>query len=60
MWLTTALHLFWTIWQERNLRAFECVEKLEQLLKSFFICNFWVYVMHCIGETPMPMLDFVD
>ena len=51
---------FWIIMQEKNRRALENEEFLEQLLRSFFMCSFLDIVRHFIGETCISMADFVN
>ena len=35
------LCLFWTVWKDRNIKAFENIELSEQELKFSFLCNFF-------------------
>ena len=43
-WIFFPLCLFWTIWKERNRRALNNVELLDQELKFHFMCNFLEWV----------------
>ena len=59
-WEVAPLCLFWSIWRERNRRAFENCESLDQTIKSSFLYNFWDWVTLYIGDGSMLLLDFVN
>ena len=40
-WKVAALCIFWTIWRERNRRAFENCESLDQTFKRSLLNLFW-------------------
>lgn len=54
------LCLFWTIWKERNKRAFENIEKGDQVIKQTFMYIFWEWVWMYIADSPLSMLDLID
>lgn len=57
-WLPASLCLLWTIWSERNRRAFKDVDISS--LKSSFMRIFIDYVRHHIEGNTMSLIDFVD
>ena len=59
-WKVAPLCLFWSVWRERNRRAFENCECSYHSLKSYFLYLFWDWVRLYIGEGSLSMLDFVD
>ena len=59
-WKVAPLCLFWTIWRERNKRAFENCKSLDQTFKSSFLYLFWDWARLYIGNGSMSLLDFVD
>ena len=59
-WKVALLCLFWSIWRERNRRAFENCEYSDHSLKSSFLYLVWDWVRLSIGEGSLLMLNFVD
>ena len=59
-WKATPLCLFWTLWKERNQRAFEDSELTDhKILRSFmYMILEWVRVH--IESTSLSLLDFID
>ena len=41
VWKVAPLCLFWTVWKERNMLAFENEDFSIQRLKYSFVCNLW-------------------
>lgn len=58
-WTTVPLCLFWTIWKEKNMRAFENIEKGDQAIKQSFVYVFCGWVRVYIGDSSL-LLDFID
>ena len=59
-WKVAPLYLFWSIWRERNRRAFENCESLDETIKSSFLYLFWDWIRLHIRDESMSLLDFVD
>ena len=51
--------LFWTIRKERNRRAFQNVELLDQELKFSFLCNLLEWSKGGLGQESS-MINFID
>ena len=51
--------LFWTVWKERNRRAFDN-EGTVQGLKLSFLCNIWAWTKVYIVFGPSSIVNFVD
>ena len=60
VWRTAPFCLFWTIWKERNRRAFKNEEQSIQHLKCVFLCNLWNWSRLFLSSGPSSILDFVD
>ena len=59
-WKVALLCLFWSIWTERNRRAFENCECSNHFFKMYFLYLFWDWVRLYIGDDSLLTLDFVD
>ena len=60
VWRAALLCLFWTVWNERNSKAFDNEGRSIQGLKSSFACNLWAwYKLHVI-PSPLSFVDFVE
>ena len=59
-WRVATLCLMWTIWKERNRRAFDDVERNDQEIKSIFLYTFVNWVRVYIKEHTFSLIDFVD
>ena len=40
-WKVAPLCIFWTVWKERNMLAFDNAELTVQRMKNSFVCNLW-------------------
>lgn len=60
VWQVAHLCLFWTMWKERNNRAFDNEEHLDQGIKVAFLSNLWVWGNLYIPFGPSSIVDFVD
>ena len=54
------LCLMWTIWKEKNRRAFEDKERNYQDIKSIFLYIFVNWARVYIEEHTLSLIDFVD
>ena len=59
-WKVAPLCLFWTLWRERNRRAFHNYESIDQAIKNYFLHLFWDWVRLSIEDGSLSLLDFVD
>ena len=59
-WKVVPLCIFWSIWRERNRRAFEDRENLDQTIKFFFLYLFWDWIGVYMGDCVTSLIDFVD
>ncbi|RVW63006.1 DNA-directed RNA polymerase 3B, chloroplastic [Vitis vinifera] len=59
-WRAAPLCLMWTIWRERNRRAFDDMERNDQDIKSIFLYTFVNWVRVYIEEHTLSLIDFVD
>ena len=59
-WRTAPLYLMWTIWKERNRRAFDDIERNDQDIKSIFLYTFVNWARVYIKEHTFSLIDFVD
>ena len=59
-WKTAPLCLMWTIWKERNRRAFDDVERNDQDLKSIFLYTFVNWARVYIKDHTLSLFDFVN
>ena len=50
----------WTLWKERNGRAFNDVEQSNQDIKYSFLYNFMNWVRVYIEDYTLFMIDFID
>ena len=57
---TAASFLLWTIWKERNRRAFDDVERNDQEIKSIFLYTFVNWARVYLEEHTFSLIDFVD
>ena len=59
IWLTAPLCLFWTLWQERNMVAFENRVISAQRIKVIFLSNFWSWANLYSVDNTNYLLDFL-
>ena len=55
-----SLCLMWTLWKERNGRAFNHVEWSNQVVKSLFLYTFVNWVRVYIEDQTFSLIDFID
>ena len=60
VWMTAPLCLFWVVWKERNIIAFENEELSIHRMKNSFVCNFWFWTKLIIDEGPLPLINLFD
>ena len=52
IWMAAPLYLFWTIWQERNMAAFDNQAPSFQRMKVSFLTNLWSWArMYSVDNT---------
>ena len=59
-WRVALLCLMWTIWKERNRRAFDDVARNDQKIKSIFLYTFVNWARVYVEEHTFSLIDFVD
>ena len=59
-WQVTPLCIFWTVWKERNLLAFDNEELLIQRLKNSFVCNLWSWFRVSVDMSPNSLVSLID
>ena len=59
-WKVASLCIFWSIWKERNGRAFEDRESSDQTIQSSFLYIFCDWVRVYMGDSVTSLIDFVD
>ena len=59
-WRAAPLCLMWTLWKERNGRAFNDVEQSNQDIKYSFLYNFMNWARVYIEDYTLFMIDFID
>ena len=60
VWLVTPLCIFWTVWKERNLLAFDNDDLSIQRLKNYFVCNLWSWSRVSVDMSPISLVSFID
>ncbi|RVX21349.1 putative mitochondrial protein [Vitis vinifera] len=59
-WRVAPLCLMWTIWKDRNRRAFDDIERNDHNIKSIFLYTFVNWIRVYIEEHTLSLIDFVD
>ena len=59
-WKVALLCLFWTLWWEKNRRALDNYESMDQAIKNSFLYLFWDWVQLYIEDGSLSLLDFLD
>ena len=59
-WKIAHLFLFWTIWKERNRRAFEDSKLIDHAILHSFMYMFLEWVRACLGYSSLSLFDFID
>ena len=52
--------IFWTVWKEKNLIAFDNEELSIQRLKNSFVCNLWSWSRVFVDMSPISLVSFID
>ena len=60
VWNAAPLCLFWTLWTERNRRAFEDTELADQAILQSFLYIFLDWVKVHVGFSLWSLFDFID
>ena len=59
-WRATHLCLLWTLWKERNERAFNDIERSNQALKHSFLYTLVNWARVFIEDHTLSMIDFIE
>ena len=59
IWMAAPLCLFWTLWQERNIAAFEDVTPSAQRMKTTFLCTLWSWANLYSVDNTDSLVDFL-
>ena len=59
-WRAAPLCLLWTLWKERNGRAFNNVERADQAIKYSFLYTFVNWARVYIEDHTVSLIDFID
>ena len=59
-WRAAPLHIFWTVWKERNRLAFKDESLSIQRLKYSFILTLWAEAKLFIDDCPLTIANFID
>ena len=57
-WRVVPLCLFWCIWRERNLRAFENIENSLIFLKASFLSSLFLWMRRDLPSSPSSLVVF--
>ena len=60
VWKAAPLCLFWLVWKEKNMIAFDNEELSIQRMKNSFVCNLWSWTKLFIDEGPLLLINFFD
>ena len=60
VWKAAPLCIFWVVWKERNMIAFDNEELSMNRLKNSFVCNLWVWTKSVVNDDPLSLLSFFD
>ncbi|RVX12090.1 hypothetical protein CK203_010660 [Vitis vinifera] len=60
VWRAAPLHIFWTVWKERNRLAFKDESLSIQRLKHSFILTLWAEAKLFIDDCPLTIANFID
>ena len=58
-WRAVPICLMWTLWKERNERAFNDIERSNQALKHSFLYTLVNWVRVFINDHTLSMIDFI-
>ena len=60
VWRAASLYLTWTLWKERNERAFNDIEQSNQTLKHSFLYTLINWARVFIEDHTLSMIDFIE
>ena len=60
VWRAAPLHIFWTVWKERNRLAFKDESLSIQRLKQSLILTLWAGAKLFIDDCPLSIANFID
>ncbi|RVW37057.1 Translation initiation factor IF-2, chloroplastic [Vitis vinifera] len=60
VWRAAPLHIFWTVWKERNRLTFKDESVSIQRLKHSFILTLWAEAKLFIDNCPLTIANFID
>ena len=60
VWRAAPLHIFWTVWKERNRLAFKDESVSIQRLKHSFILTLWAEAKLFIDDCPLTIANVID
>ncbi|RVX16052.1 putative ribonuclease H protein [Vitis vinifera] len=60
VWRVTPLHIFWTVWKERNRLDFKDESVSIKRLKHSFILTLWAEAKLFIDDCPLTIANFID
>ena len=59
-WKVAPVCIFWIVWKERNLLAFENAEIWIHRMKYSFVCNLWSWSRASINMGSISLVSFID
>ena len=60
VWMAAPSCIFWVVWKERNMIAFDNEDLSMNRLKNSFVCNLWVWTKSVVNDDPLSLLSFFD
>ena len=60
IWRAAPIHIFWTVWKERNRLAFKDESLSIQRLKQSLILTLWAEAKLFIDDCPLSIANFID
>ena len=59
-WKAVPLCIFWTVWKERNMLAFDNAKLSVQRMKNSFVCNLWSWTRAFVNMDSRSLISFID